>query len=472
MTCTLFIHICEAADAAPPKPDSSRTIAMTDIMPKGLTGKLIRRVALLLIIGYFFNYLDRTAVSVAALQMRADLGISAAAFGLGAGLFFVGYALCEVPSNILLHKIGARVWMARIMISWGIITLLTCFVQGEVSFYIMRILLGIAEAGAYPGILLIFTTWFPSKMRGKAIASLEILVLLALAGGAVGLGAVLNLDQFLGLAGWRWVFIVAGVPAVVLGLLVLFFLPESPQRAKWLTSAERTWLVNTLAAEAQEKEKLGVSTLRSAFRNTRIWYLSVLYFMMVVGFWGITFWLPQIVQSEFEGISDFGASALSAIPWLMAIVALIFVSSSSDRRNERRFHAAVPLVIAAIALIVSVAVANPWVALLGIGVAAAGQRSATPVFWNLPAGLVTGAGAAGALALINSVGNLGGFFGPYILGFFADLTGSNSGGLIFFAVCFVVAAIMIVAYKQPKLSASASGPFAPAESAPVGTMSK
>lgn len=444
---------------------------MTDIMPRGLTGKLIRRVALLLSIGYFFNYLDRTAVSVAALEMRADLGISAAAFGLGAGLFFVGYAVCEVPSNILLHKIGARVWMARIMISWGVITLLTCLVQGEVSFYIMRILLGIAEAGAYPGILLIFTTWFPSKMRGKAIASLEILVLLALAGGAVGLGAVLNLHDFLGLEGWRWIFIIAGIPAVVVGLLVLFLLPQSPQKAKWLTPEEKTWLVATLAAEAKEKEKLGASTLRSAFTNARVWYLSVLYFMMVVGFWGITFWLPQIVQSEFDGISNFGASALSAIPWLMAIVALVFVSSSSDKRNERRFHAAVPLVVAAIALVVSTLVANPWVALIGIGIAAAGQRSATPVFWNLPAGLVTGAGAAGALALINSVGNLGGFFGPYILGFFADLTGSNNGGLIFFAACFVIAAIMIVTYRQPKTSTGLSEQTGTFEAAPAPTAS-
>lgn len=444
---------------------------MTEIMPKGLTGKLIRRVALLLIIGYFFNYIDRTAVSVAALEMRADLGISAAAFGLGAGLFFVGYAICEVPSNILLHKIGPRIWMARIMISWGVITLLTCLVQGEVSFYIMRILLGIAEAGAYPGILLIFTTWFPSKMRGKAIASLEIFVLLALAGGAVGLGAVLNFDQFFGVEGWRWVFIIAGIPAVVVGLLVLFFLPESPQKAKWLSDSERTWLVNTLAEEAQAKERLGVSTIKSSFRNARIWYLSVLYFMMVVGFWGITFWLPQIVQSEFEGISNFEASALSAIPWLMAIVALIFVSASSDKRNERRWHAAIPLLIAAIALIVAVNVSNPWVALIGIGIAAAGQRSATPVFWNLPAGLVTGVGAAAALALINSVGNLGGFFGPYILGFFADLTGSNNGGLIFFAVCFCIAAIMLIAYKQPKDTVDVSVSEVASESSRVAASS-
>jgi ACS family tartrate transporter-like MFS transporter len=442
---------------------------MTSTMPKGLTGKLIRRVALLLIIGYFFNYIDRTAVSVAALEMRADLGISAAAFGLGAGLFFLGYAVCEVPSNILLHKIGARVWMARIMISWGVITVATCFVQGETSFYIMRILLGIAEAGAYPGILLVFTQWFPSKMRGKAIASLEILVLLALAGGAVGLGSVLNLGPVLGIDAWRWVFIVAGIPAVIVGILILFFLPQSPQKAKWLTPDEKTWLVTTLAAEAEEKEKLGASTLKSAFRNGRIWYLSVLYFMMVVGFWGITFWLPQIIQSEFEGISNFGASALSAVPWLMAIVALIFVSSSSDKRNERRWHAAIPLLVAAVALIVAVNVANPWIALLGLGVAAAGQRSATPVFWNLPAGLVTGVGAAAALALINSVGNLGGFFGPYILGFFAELTGSNSGGLIFFAACFVVAAIMLLAYKQPK---PADNPAATeATSAPVAVSS-
>lgn len=422
---------------------------MADPAPQGLTGKLITRVALLLVIGYFFNYLDRTAVSIAALQMRADLGVSAAAFGLGAGLFFVGYAVCEIPSNLLMHRVGARRWMARIMISWGVVTLLTALVQGETSFYLMRVLLGVAEAGAYPGILLVFTQWFPSRMRGKAIACLEVLTLLSLAVGAVGLGAVLRMDQFLGLAGWRWDFIVAGAPALIIGFLVLFLLPDKPETARWLTPAERTWLVSTLAAEAKERAELGAGTLRTAFRNGRVWYLSVLYLMMVIGFWGITFWLPQIVKTEFRGISDFGAAALSALPWVMAIVVLVLVSTSSDRKNERRWHAAIPLVVAAAGLVLSVLVGSPWIGLLGIGVAAAGQRAATPVFWNLPAGLVVGVGAAGALALINSVGNLGGFVGPYVLGFFEDLTGSTNGGLVFFAACFVVAAIMIVAYRDP-----------------------
>lgn len=428
-------------------------------MPKGLIRKLMLRVVPLLVVGYFFNFLDRTAVSVAALEMQVDLGLSAAAFGLGAGLFFVGYVIFELPSNILLHKFGARKWLARIMLSWGIITVLTCLVQGETSFYIMRVLLGIAEAGAYPGIILYFTQWFPSKERGKAVASLEVLVVLSLAFGAVALGGVLSMDQLLGLAGWQWVFIIAGIPAVILGVLVFFFLPERPEDAKWLTSTEREWLVTRLAREAKEKVQAGGGTLKTALTNARVWYLGVLYFAMVIGFWGITFWLPQIVQSQFEGISNFGAAALSAIPWLMAAVALVIVSWSSDRKNERRWHLAVPLLIAAAGLVVSVFTSSPVIALICIGIAAAGQRSATPVFWSLPAGLVTGAGAAAALALINSIGNIGGFVGPYLLGFIKDITGSANGGLLVFAACFVVAAIMGLLYKKPAEALSTEDAF-------------
>lgn len=422
---------------------------MDTAMPKGLIRKLMLRVVPLLVVGYFFNFLDRTAVSVAALQMRVDLELSAAAFGLGAGLFFVGYVIFELPSNILLHKFGARIWLARIMLSWGIVTILTCLVQEEIGFYVMRVLLGVAEAGAYPGIILYFTQWFPERERGKAVASLEVLVVLSLAFGAVGLGGVLTMDQLLGLAGWQWVFIIAGIPAVILGLLVLFFLPERPEDAKWLTTPEREWLVTRLAREASAKAKAGGGTLKTALANPRIWYLGVLYFTMVIGFWGITFWLPQIVQSRFEGISNFGAAALSAIPWCMAMVALVIVSWSSDRLNERKWHLAVPLLIAAAGLVVSVFTTSPVLALICIGIAAAGQRSATPVFWNHPAALVTGAGAAAALALINSVGNIGGFVGPYLLGFINQLTGSTNGGLLVFAGCFVVAAMMALAYKKP-----------------------
>ena len=416
--------------------------------PPGLLRKLMLHVLPLLVVGYFVNYLDRTAVSVAALQMRADLGLSEAAFGLGAGLFFVGYAVFEVPSNILLHKVGPRRWLARIMISWGIITIATMLARGPASFYTLRVLLGIAEAGAYPGIVLFFTRWFPARTRGRSISALEVLTALSLAFAAVIDGALLTLDKTIGLAGWQWVFLVSGIPAVVLGVLILLFLPEHPEQARWLTTRERDWLVGTLSAEAKSRERAGVSTLRGAFTNPRVLYLALLYFTMVIGFWGITFWLPQIVQKQFTGISDFGAAALSAVPWIMAVVALILVSRHSDRTGERRWHIAVPCLVGACGLVVSVFVHSPVVSLLAIGLAAAGQRSATPVFWNLPAGLTNGIGAAGALALINSIGNIGGFVGPYVLGAIRAATGTASGGLLLFAGCLAVSAMLALGFRR------------------------
>lgn len=421
---------------------------MEEAMPAGLLRKLMVRVLPLLVIGYFVNYLDRTAVSVAALQMRAELSLSAAAFGLGAGLFFIGYVVFEIPSNILLHKVGPRKWLARIMISWGVITVLTMLVQGPASFYALRVLLGVAEAGAYPGIILYFTRWFPARTRGRAISALEVLVALSLAFGAVIDGALLTLDQTLGLAGWQWVFLISGLPAVVLGILILLHLPEQPSEALWLTDRERAWLVSTLDAEAQARRQEDAFTLRKALTNPRVLYLAVLYFVMVVGFWGITFWLPQIVKGRFVGISDFGAAALSAVPWLMAAVALVFVSWNSDRTGDRRWHVAIPCLIGACGLVISVFVHSPVVALLAIGLAAAGQRSATPVFWNLPAGLVGGIGAAGAFAFINSVGNIGGFVGPYVMGFIKGMTGSVNGGLIVFAGCLALTALMALGIKR------------------------
>lgn len=415
--------------------------------PPGLVRKLTLHVVPLLVIAYFVNYLDRTAVSVAALQMRSDLKLSEAAFGLGAGLFFVGYTVFEVPSNIFLHKVGPRRWLARIMISWGVITIATLLAKGPASFYALRVLLGIAEAGAYPGIVLYFTQWFPARARGRAISALEVLTALSLAFASVIDGALLTLNHAMGLAGWQWVFLVSGIPAVVLGVLILLYLPESPQKARWPTDREREWLVSTLAAEAETRQEEGLSTLRRSLTNPRILYLSLLYFAMVIGFWGITFWLPQIVQTMFTGISDFGAAALSAVPWLMAVVALIVVSRHSDKTGERRWHIAIPCLIAACGLVLSVFVHNPVISLLALGVAAAGQRSATPVFWNLPAGLVNGIGAAGALALINAIGNIGGFVGPYILGAITTSAGSADDGLLVFAGCLAVAAIMAGSFR-------------------------
>ena len=398
-----------------------------------------RRLIPLLFMLYVVAYLDRVNVSFAATEMGADLGLTAAAYGLGAGIFFIGYFLFEVPSNLLMRRYGARRWIARILISWGILSGLTAFVTNEWQFYLVRFLLGVAEAGFFPGIVLYLTYWVPRAERARTLALF--LTATAVAGliGAPLSGVLLSLDGFLGLQGWQWLFIVEAIPAVIFGFIVWRVLPDGPREARWLTAEQREALDAVVATETAQES--GVEGLGGAFRSLRVWVLAVLYLAIVIGFYGISLWLPLIVKRDFPGLAPFGLGLVTAIPYACAVVAMVAVGRSSDRRRERRWHLAMPLAVCAVGLVVA-GISGSFTALIAVCVATAGVYAALGPFWTLPPAFLRGAAAAAGIAWINSVGNLGGFIGPYTLGRLADSPGGIGLGLVVLGVIAAVAAVL------------------------------
>ncbi len=398
-----------------------------------------RRLIPLLFVLYVVAYLDRVNVSFAATEMGADLGLTAAAYGLGAGIFFIGYFLFEVPSNLLMRRYGARRWIARILISWGVLSGLTAFVTNEWQFYLVRFLLGVAEAGFFPGIVLYLTYWVPRAERARAMALF--LTATAVAGliGAPLSGALLSLDGFLGLQGWQWLFIVEAIPAVIFGCIVWRVLPNGPREARWLTAEQREALDAVVASEAALEP--GIEGLGGAFRSLRVWILALLYLAIVIGFYGISLWLPLIVKRDFPDLTPVGLGLVTAIPYACAVVAMVAVGRSSDRRRDRRWHLAIPLVVCAVGLVIA-GVSGSVTALVAICVATAGVYAVLGPFWTLPPAFLRGAAAAAGIAWINSVGNLGGFIGPYTLGRLADSSGGIGLGLVVLGVIAAVAAVL------------------------------
>ena len=393
---------------------------------------------------YLLNYIDRTNVGFAALTMNADLGLSTTAYGLGAGLFFIGYFFFEVPSNVILHKVGARIWIARIMVTWGIIASATAFVQGEVSFYIVRFLLGVAEAGFFPGIILYLTYWFPRVQRAKVVALFFLAVpVSSVVGAPISTLLIQNGDGVWGFeSGWRFMFFVEGLPSILVGFLVLLLLTDRPQKASWLSAAERDALATQIADEdaAQVPHTTG---LREGLRDSRVVGLSFVYFGIVFGSYVLAFFLPQVVsdmQEQFGiklSIAQIGL--ITAIPYAVASVVMIFNARHSDRTGERRLHVAIPAFVGAAGVAVALFMDSPYLVIAAMSLCAIGVNSAIPVFWQLPSTFLTGVGAAAGIALINSFGNIGGFAGPYMTGWLRDLTGNNKAGM------FVVAAFMVMA---------------------------
>lgn len=416
------------------------TEATKPMEPTTTTRKVMWRLLPILMGAFFVAYLDRLSVSVAALQMRGDIGISEAAFGLGAGIFFITYFLFEVPSNIILQRVGARRWIARIMWTWGLVTVATMFVTGPVTFYIARALLGVAEAGFYAGVIFYLTQWFPARERGRSFSWFQLAVPITFAFGSVMAGSLLTLDQVAGIAGWQWVFLVTGLVAVGYGFVVWNFLTDAPADAGWLSQQEKEGLAGRLRAEHHRKQAEGAHTVRAAFSNGWVWFFSLLYFAIILGQWGIGFWLPQIVAGEFPGASDFQVSVLSAAPWLIALVAIVPVARHSDRTGERRWHLAVPCAVSALGFALSAYFEQPFLALAATALALVGLMAAVPVFWNLPSAVLTGAAAASGIALVNSLGNLSGFVGPSVLGLITQATGSSRGGIAILALFLLVAA--------------------------------
>jgi ACS family tartrate transporter-like MFS transporter len=419
--------------------------------------KLAQRLIPFLFVLYIVAYLDRINVGFAALEMNRDLGLGPEAFGLGAGLFFIGYVLFEVPSNLIMARVGARRWIARIMMSWGVVAMAMIAVRGARSFYFLRFVLGVAEAGFFPGIILYLTYWFPAREQAKAVALFMTAVALAGVIGGPLSGALLMMHGALGLAGWRWLFLLEGAPAVLLGIVVLLFLPDGPREARWLTADEREWLASELADDRSAREREGVSKFGGLFVNPAVWLLCLLYFAAVTGTYGITMWLPQIIKG-FGHLSSFQVGILSAIPFAAAAIAMVLVGRSSDRRGERRWHLALSALVGAIGFVISAWARSPVVALAAISMGAMGTVALMGPFWAMPASFLSDAAAAGGIALINSVGNLGGFIGPYAVGLLSQTTHSFSAALIALAGALALAGVLGLMVRPPTVGVGAQIP--------------
>ena len=409
--------------------------------------KISWRLLPLIVVSYFIAYVDRTNVAFAALTMNKDLGISAYLYGWGAGIFFLGYALFEVPSNMVLAKVGARRWIARIMFTWGLISGAMAFATGPASFLVLRFLLGVAEAGFFPGIIFYLSTWFPAAYRARVISTLFLAVPISNAAASLVSGAILEMDGMQGLKGWQWVFILEALPALLLAFVVWRHMIDRPADAKWLSADERAWLESELLAERTQVESFGHMSLWRALTDKRVWVLSMIYMTSVTASYGIVFFLPQIVKGL--GHSNLMTGALTAIPYSVGILGLLWWGYSSDRRNERRWHLIVAMSVAGVGLVGAAWLRDSYGAIIAMCVATIGLYGSRPSFWPMPSRFLTGAAAAAGIALINSIGNLGGYIGPFIVGWIKDSTQSFEMGLYFLAACaFVSAAITYFAMRK------------------------
>jgi ACS family tartrate transporter-like MFS transporter len=409
-------------------------VTLTPSEECALLSKVTWRLMPLLFICYIIAYIDRINVGFAKLHLREALGVDETIFGsvygFGAGLFFIGYFIFEVPSNLILQRVGARVWIARIMIMWGIVAMAFMFLKGITMFYVMRFLLGAAEAGFFPGVILYLTYWFPAKERARTIALFATGGVMAGIVGSPISGAILGLNGLGGLAGWQWLFFLEALPAVLMGLVVLVVLPNRPQQASWLLASEKAWIQARLDEEAAHTNAQHRHRIKDVFTSGRVWLLCLLYFLMNVGGYGYEMWLPSIIKS-FSGKSDAVVGFINAIPYLGAGLVMLLVGRHSDKTGERRRHLAVAAITSAVGFASSAYFKNPYLAMAALTLAFIGIKSTLGPFWALGTAFLTGTAAAGGIALINSVGNLGGFFGPYIVGMIKDRTESNLIALLF-----------------------------------------
>jgi MFS transporter, ACS family, tartrate transporter len=409
--------------------------------------KARRRLIPFLFLLYVVSYLDRINVGFAALQMNAALGFSNITYSLGAGIFFLSYTLLEIPSNVILARVGARRWIARITITWGLVAAAMMFVRSPTGFYVLRFLLGAAEAGFFPGIIYCLTRWFPARERARAIAGFMTAVVIAgIIGGPVS-GALLSLDGVGGLAGWQWLFVVEGLPAVVLGFVVLRVLPEAPSEARWLTPAEQVALTTQLAAEAALSDS--VHSVRGALTSGRMWLLAAVYFTIPVELYALSFWLPQIIKIA-SGASDFWVGVLSAIPYAVAAVAMVVVGRHSDVTGERRWHIALSAAVGGVALALAGVVHGVVPAIVLLSLATAGLASMLGPFWAFATSFLGGIGAAAGIALVNSVGNIGGFVGPNIVGFVREATSEFAAGLAIVGAILVAGGVLVLTVNPSK----------------------
>jgi ACS family tartrate transporter-like MFS transporter len=411
---------------------------------------------------YFLCYLDRINVSFAALTMNKDLGLDAAMYGMAAGAFFWGYVLFEVPSNLILEKVGARMWIARIMVTWGLLSGATAFCTGPWSFMTVRFLLGVAEAGLFPGMILYFTYWFPDNHRARIIAGFTLALPVAVALGAPVSTGLMELNGLLGLAGWKWMYLAEAVPTVLLGIVVFFYLTDRPPMAKWLSAEERTWLTSTIDHERRQIEAHGTISLLRSFWDPRVLLLTINYFGIVTASLGMLLFLPQIVKSL--GFTNMQVGWVTMIPYLCGAAAMVIVGWISDRTGERRWNLFFTCALGTVGLVICGLFVNSYWAIVGMSIAAIGFYGTKGPFWSMPTMFLTGSAAAASIAWINSVGNLGGFFGPTIVGWAKQLTGSYAGGLYALAALALMSAIVSFFWLDiPRRIARAEPVAVPAE---------
>jgi D-galactonate transporter len=412
-----------------------------ETLEKATLAKVTRRLVPFLILCYFVAYLDRVNVGFAALTMNKDLGLSATAFGFGSGIFFVAYFVCEVPSNLILERVGARRWIARIMFTWGVLSAGMAFIGGETGFYVVRVLLGVAEAGFFPGIIYFLTLWFPSHYRARITGAFMVAIPLSTVVGAPLSTQLLGLDGVLGFKGWQWMFLVEAVPALLLSVVVYFYLTDRPEVAGWLSDTERKWLVERLAEDRRQREAAGSRQTLAALVTPRVLALSVVYFGAAGSNYGLSFFLPQIVKTF--GLDNVQTGLVSALPYVVGVVSIVAWGRHSDARRERRFHAALPLFVAAAGLVTAALTDDPVLKMTAFCFAGFGIFGCLGVFWTLPTAFLTGAAAAGGIAAVNSIGNLAGFAGPYFMGWVKDQTGSFTYGLIGLSGIALIAGLVV-----------------------------
>jgi MFS transporter, ACS family, tartrate transporter len=406
--------------------------------------RIRRRFIPLAFICYVVAYLDRVNVGFVAGELQRDLGLSATAYGVAAGLFFLGYCLFEVPSNMILERVGARRWVARIMITWGLVAMATTFVRDTWTFMAARVLLGVAEAGFFPGIVLFFTYWFPASERARAGALFMTASPVAVIVGAPLSTLILQFDGLAGLRGWQWLFLIEGLPAVVLGFVVLGMLTDRPDDARWLDPHERAWLAQRMSADRTARGDAEQGTLDDLLASRALWLLCAVFFLNSIVNYGMFLWLPKLI-ADVTKLHGFALSATTAIPFAVALVAMVLVGHASDRHGERRRYVAACALATAVGLVVALAFQRQtWLLVLGFAIAQIGLRSGAGVFWALPAELLGTAAAAVGIGLINAVGGVGGFVGPTLMGALLDATGGYTGGLLALAGVLVVEAILVL----------------------------
>lgn len=422
---------------------------MENELEKRTLRKVGWRIVPFIMLLYFIAYIDRVNIGFASLTMKDDLGFTASILGFGAGIFFWGYLIFEVPSNIILHKVGARIWIARVMVTWGIISAGMAFVQSSTSFYVMRFLLGAAEAGFFPGIILYLSYWFPARRRAGVTALFMAAAPISTALGSPLSAALLEMNGVMGLHGWQWLFIIEAIPALILGVVVFFYMTDRPEKASWLKDDERAWLVQAMKAEDAGKAGSGKHGTFAGLTNPRVLALALVYFGTSAGLYTLGIWAPQIINQL--GATSMQVGLLNAIPPSISVVAMILWSRHSDRTNERTWH----VVLACLAAATGLVIASGSNSLIGLIAALTlvniGISCAKPPLWSMPTMFLSGAAAATGIATINSIGNLGGFVGPVMIGWIKDKTGSFSGGLAFVAGLLVMSAVLTLILSRTRV---------------------